>query len=78
MAQVEVALVPRACRSGWIHGVTEGQVLFKGQDLIELSPEERAGEGVFLAFRYPVEIPGVANTIFLKRSDKFLFDRYRG
>ena len=57
--------------------VTEGQVLFKGQDLIELSPEERAGEGVFLAFQYPVEIPGVANTIFLKEAINSV-RRYRG
>ena len=46
--------------------VTEGEVLFDGRDLIALSPEERAREGVFLAFQYPVEIPGVANTYFLK------------
>jgi Fe-S cluster assembly ATP-binding protein len=46
--------------------VTEGQVLFDGKDLLELDPEERAREGVFLAFQYPVEIPGVSNTYFLK------------
>ena len=57
--------------------VTEGEILFKGQDLIELSPEERAGEGVFLAFQYPVEIPGVANTIFLKEAINSV-RRYRG
>ena len=57
--------------------VTEGEILFKGEDLIELSPEERAGEGVFLAFQYPVEIPGVANTIFLKEAINSV-RRYRG
>lgn len=46
--------------------VTEGSVEFMGKDLLELSPEERAGEGVFLAFQYPVEIPGVSTTNFLK------------
>lgn len=46
--------------------VTEGQVLLDGMDLLELSPEDRAREGVFLAFQYPVEIPGVSNINFLK------------
>jgi Fe-S cluster assembly ATP-binding protein len=46
--------------------VTAGQVLYKGRDLLALSPEERAREGVFLAFQYPVEIPGVSNVYFLK------------
>jgi Fe-S cluster assembly ATP-binding protein len=46
--------------------VTEGDVLFKGKNLLELAPEERAREGVFLAFQYPVEIPGVNNTYFLR------------
>jgi Fe-S cluster assembly ATP-binding protein len=46
--------------------VTEGSVTFKGQDLLELSAEERAREGVFLAFQYPVEIPGVSTSYFLK------------
>jgi Fe-S cluster assembly ATP-binding protein len=46
--------------------VTDGVVLYKGQDLLALSPEERAREGVFLAFQYPVEIPGVSNVYFLK------------
>ncbi len=50
------------------YGVTKGEIRFKGQNLLDLSPEERAGEGVFLAFQYPVEIPGVANTIFLKEA----------
>lgn len=46
--------------------VTAGSVRFKGKDLLALAPEERAGEGVFLAFQYPVEIPGVNNTYFLR------------
>jgi Fe-S cluster assembly ATP-binding protein len=46
--------------------VTEGEVKFNGKDLLELSPEDRAREGVFLAFQYPVEIPGVSNVNFLK------------
>src|SRR5688572_2627200 len=46
--------------------VTEGRVLYKGKDLLELSAEERAREGVFLAFQYPVEIPGVSTSYFLK------------
>lgn len=46
--------------------VTEGEVIFNGKDLIELSPEDRAREGVFLAFQYPIEIPGVSNINFLK------------
>ncbi len=46
--------------------VTGGQVLYEGRDLLALAPEERAREGMFLGFQYPVEIPGVANTYFLK------------
>ncbi len=46
--------------------ITGGSVDFDGKDLLEMSPEERAREGVFLAFQYPVEIPGVSNTNFLK------------
>ena len=46
--------------------VTEGTVVFDGQDLLEMEPEERAREGVFLAFQYPVEIPGVNNAYLLK------------
>jgi Fe-S cluster assembly ATP-binding protein len=46
--------------------VTEGEVLFDGENLLEMDPEERAREGVFLAFQYPVEIPGVSNTYFLR------------
>jgi Fe-S cluster assembly ATP-binding protein len=46
--------------------VTEGQVLYQGKDLLDMDPEERAREGIFLAFQYPVEIPGVSNTYFLR------------
>ena len=46
--------------------VTRGEVLYKGRDLLAMSAEERAREGVFLAFQYPVEIPGVSNVYFLK------------
>ena len=46
--------------------VTEGEVTFKGKDLLDLAPEDRAREGVFLAFQYPVEIPGVSSTNFLR------------
>ncbi len=46
--------------------ITDGQVVYNGKDLLELSPEDRAREGIFLAFQYPVEIPGVSNTYFLK------------
>ena len=46
--------------------VTEGQVLFEGKDLLAMTPEVRAREGIFLAFQYPVEIPGVSNMYLLK------------
>ncbi|HZO88658.1 MAG TPA: Fe-S cluster assembly ATPase SufC [Chthonomonadaceae bacterium] len=46
--------------------VTEGEVLYEGHNLLELDPEERAREGIFMAFQYPVEIPGVNNIYFLK------------
>ncbi|HEX4803924.1 MAG TPA: Fe-S cluster assembly ATPase SufC, partial [Myxococcaceae bacterium] len=46
--------------------VTEGQVLYEGQDLLAMSPEDRAVAGLFLAFQYPVEIPGVGNMYFLR------------
>ncbi len=48
------------------YDVTEGEVTFNGKDFLELSPEDRAREGLFLAFQYPVEIPGVSNINFLK------------
>jgi Fe-S cluster assembly ATP-binding protein len=46
--------------------VTEGEILFEGKNLLDMEPEDRAREGVFLAFQYPVEIPGVSNINFLK------------
>lgn len=46
--------------------VTQGEVIYKGENLLELEPEERAQRGVFLAFQYPVEIPGVSNIYLLK------------
>jgi Fe-S cluster assembly ATP-binding protein len=49
-----------------VYEVTEGSVAYKGQDLLELSTEERAREGIFLAFQYPVEIPGINTSYFLK------------
>lgn len=49
-----------------LYAVTGGEVTFEGKDLLEMSPEERAREGIFLAFQYPVEIPGVSNTYFLR------------
>jgi len=57
--------------------VTEGSVDFLGKDLLELSPEERAGEGLFLAFQYPVEIPGLTTTNFIKTAVNEI-RKYRG
>src|SRR5215216_7750073 len=48
------------------YAVTGGQVLYEGKDLLEMDPDERAREGVFMAFQYPVEIAGVNNAYFLK------------
>src|SRR5438270_4655616 len=48
------------------YDVTEGAVLYEGKNLLEMDPEERAREGLFLAFQYPVEIPGVNNNYFLR------------
>ena len=48
------------------YDVIGGTVEFNGKDLLELSPEDRAGEGIFMAFQYPVEIPGVSNQFFLQ------------
>src|SRR5258706_13287163 len=48
------------------YDVTGGEVIYNGKDLLDLDPEERAREGLFLAFQYPVEIPGVNSTYFLK------------
>lgn len=57
--------------------VEEGSVEFTGKDLLELAPEERAGEGIFLAFQYPVEIPGVTTINFLKTATNEI-RKYRG
>ena len=57
--------------------VTEGEILFNGKNLLELSAENRACEGIFLAFQYPVEIPGVSNTTLLKNALNSI-RKYRG
>jgi Fe-S cluster assembly ATP-binding protein len=57
--------------------VTGGEVLFEGKNLLDLDPEERAGEGIFLAFQYPVEIPGVTNNYFLRAAVNAV-RKYRG
>ncbi len=57
--------------------VTDGSVTYNGEDLMALGPEERAHRGVFLAFQYPVEIPGVNNTYFLRAAANAIH-RYRG
>ena len=57
--------------------VTSGSVEFNGKDLLEMSPEERAGEGIFMAFQYPVEIPGVSNQFFLQTALNAV-RKYRG
>jgi Fe-S cluster assembly ATP-binding protein len=57
--------------------VTKGEVLFKGKNLLALAPEDRAREGIFLAFQYPVEIPGVSNTNMLKTAVNEI-RKYRG
>jgi Fe-S cluster assembly ATP-binding protein len=57
--------------------VTRGEVIYQGKDLLELAPEDRAREGVFLGFQYPVEIPGVSNTYFLKAALNAI-RKYRG
>jgi Fe-S cluster assembly ATP-binding protein len=60
-----------------LYQVTGGEVIYEGKDLLAMSPEERAREGIFLAFQYPVEIPGVNNTYFL-RSALNAIRKYRG
>src|SRR5207247_5503780 len=45
--------------------VTQGEIIYQGKNLLELSPDERAREGVFMAFQYPIEVPGVSNAQFL-------------
>jgi len=57
--------------------VTQGTATYLGKDLLDLSPEDRAREGLFLAFQYPVEIPGVSNTYFLKAALNAI-KKYRG
>ena len=57
--------------------VTQGEILYNGKDLTELDADERACEGIFMAFQYPVEIPGVANTYFLKAALNSI-RKYRG
>jgi Fe-S cluster assembly ATP-binding protein len=57
--------------------VTEGEVRYLGKNLLEMEPEERAREGLFLAFQYPVEIPGVSNTYFLRAAVNAI-RKYRG
>ncbi len=49
-----------------VYAVTEGEVIYEGKNLLEMAPEDRAREGIFLAFQYPVEIPGVSNLYFLR------------
>src|SRR5688500_10223491 len=57
--------------------VTQGSIKLNGNDLLDMDPEERAGEGVFMAFQYPVEIPGVSNNYFL-RAAVIAIRKYRG
>lgn len=57
--------------------IDSGSVTFKGKDLLDLAPEDRAGEGIFLAFQYPVEIPGVSNQFFLQTAVNAVRE-YRG
>ena len=59
------------------YDVTQGEILYKGKDIVGMPTEDRAAEGIFLAFQYPVEIPGVANTTFLKEAVNSV-RRYRG
>ena len=57
--------------------VTKGEIIYEGEDLLEMAPEERAGAGVFLSFQYPVEIPGVSMVNFMRSSINEL-RKYRG
>lgn len=57
--------------------ITEGEIIYNGKDLLEMSTEDRAREGIFLAFQYPVEIPGVSNTNLLRESLNSIRE-YRG
>lgn len=60
-----------------MYTVSKGEIIYNGKNLLEMSPEERAREGIFLAFQYPVEIPGVSNTYFLKAALNAI-RKYRG
>ncbi|MBI4209502.1 MAG: Fe-S cluster assembly ATPase SufC [Deltaproteobacteria bacterium] len=59
------------------YAVTQGEILFNGKNLLEMSPEQRAREGIFLAFQYPVDIPGITNSYFLKAALNAV-RKYRG
>jgi len=59
------------------YDITDGEVRYEGEDLLEMDPEVRAAQGVFLAFQYPVEIPGVSNTYFLRAAVNAV-RKYRG
>jgi Fe-S cluster assembly ATP-binding protein len=60
-----------------MYDVTEGEIIYQGKNIIDLAPEERAAEGIFMAFQYPVEIPGVRNNYFLKTALNSV-RKYRG
>ncbi len=60
-----------------VYNVTEGDIVFEGRSIMDLEPEERAAEGIFMAFQYPVEIPGVRNNYFLKTALNSI-RKYRG
>ena len=60
-----------------LYDVTEGDILYEGKSILDLEPEERAAEGIFMAFQYPVEIPGVRNNYFLKTALNSI-RKYRG
>ena len=59
------------------YAITEGQVLFNGKDLLAMKPEEAASEGLFIAFQYPVEVPGISNAYFLRAALNAV-RKYRG
>ena len=50
------------------YDITDGDIVYKGESILELGPDERAQQGIFLAFQYPIEIPGVSNSYFLKEA----------
>lgn len=53
--------------------ITNGEINFDGKDIIEMAPDERAREGLFLAFQYPIEIPGVSNSVFLTTGKTLIY-----